>query len=111
MKYNLATDEEFNDYELTQKYDMILVDNKADYKDKEAFYTNFEKYLNETDRNLLEKNRINDYYGEYYSLEESLFSNYNILPLCFKNKNIALSDKVSSINFDGNGNLNFSDIK
>lgn len=111
VKYNLATDEEFNDYELTQKYDMILVDNKADYKDKEAFYTNFEKYLNETDRNLLEKNRINDYYGEYYSLEESLFSNYNILPLCFKNKNIALSDKVSSINFDGNGNLNFSDIK
>lgn len=111
VKYNLASDDEFKDLELTKKYDMILVNNEADYKNKERFYTNFEKYLNETDESLLEKDRINDYYGDYYSLEESLFNNYNILPLCFENENIALSDKVSSINFDGNGNLNFEEIK
>lgn len=111
VKYNLASDDEFQDDELIKKYDMILVNNEAEYKNKEGFYTNFEKYLNETDENLLEKDRINDYYGDYYSLEESLFNNYNILPLCFENENIALSDKVSSISFDGNGNLNFTDIK
>lgn len=110
VKYNLASDEEFNDSELTKKYDMIILNNKADYNDKEGFYTNFEKYLNETDENLLENYRINDYYGDYYLLEESLFNNYNIMPLCFLNKNIALSDKLSSVRFDGNGNLDFTTI-
>lgn len=111
VKYNIASDEEFSDFDFTKKYDMILMNNNALYSDKEGFYTNFEKYMNDTDENLLEKNRINDYYGSYYSLEESLFNNYNILPLCFENENIALSDKITSISFDDNGNIDFTKIE
>lgn len=111
VKYNLASSEEFEDYDFTKKYDMIIINNNAKYSDKEGFYTNFEEYFNDTDKNLLEKIRINDYYGTYYSLEESLFNNYNILPLCFQNENIALSDKITSINFDGNGNIDYSKIE
>ncbi len=111
VKYNLASDEEFSDFDFTKKYDMILMNNDALYSDKEGFYTNFEKYMNDTDKNLLEKYRVNDYYGSYYSLEESLFNNYNILPLCFENENIALSDKITSISFDGNGNLDFTKVE
>ena len=111
VKYNLASDEEFCDFDFTKKYDMILMNNDALYSDKEGFYTNFEKYMNDTDKNLLEKYRVNDYYGSYYSLEESLFNNYNILPLCFENENIALSDKITSISFDGNGNLDFTKVE
>lgn len=111
IKYNVASNEEFNDYDFTKKYDMILINNNAKYSNKEGFYANFEKYFNEIDENLLNKIRSNDYYGSYYSLEESLFNNYNILPLCFENENIALSNKITSINFDGNGNLNFTNIE
>ncbi|MDO5517724.1 MAG: ABC transporter substrate-binding protein, partial [Clostridium sp.] len=35
VKYNLASDDEFNDYELTKKYDMILINNEAEYHNKE----------------------------------------------------------------------------
>ena len=62
------------------------------------------------DLDLLESLRINDYYGDYYTLEESLFYNYNILPLVFYNENIAVSDKVSEVSFDGNGNIDFDKL-
>lgn len=111
VKYNLASDEEFSDYDFTKKYDMILVSSSAIHSDKEKFYTNFEKYFNDIDTKILYKIRAEGSNKSYYLLEESLFNNYNILPLCFKNENIALSNKITSINFDGNGNLDFSNIE
>lgn len=111
VKYNLASDEEFSDYDFTKKYDMILMSSSAIYSDREKFYTNFEKYFNDTDKKILDKIRAEDSNKSYYPLEESLFNNYNILPLCFQNENIALSNKITSINFDGNGNIDFSNIE
>lgn len=111
IKYNLASDEEFSDYDFTKKYDMILVNSNSVYYEKEKFYDNFEKYFKDTDKKILEKIRTGDSNKSYYPLEESLFNNYNILPLCFQNENIALSNKITSINFDGNGNLDFSNLE
>ena len=48
---------------------------------------------------------------DYSSLEESLFDNYNILPLVFYNENIAISNKVSELKLDGNGNIDFAAFK
>ena len=48
---------------------------------------------------------------DYSSLEESLFDNYNILPLVFYNENIAISNKISQLKLDGNGNIDFATIK
>ena len=62
------------------------------------------------DMNILEGLRINDYYGDYHTLEDSLFLNYNILPLVFYKENIAVSNKVSVIDFDGNCNIDFSKL-
>ncbi|NFB72636.1 ABC transporter substrate-binding protein [Clostridium butyricum] len=107
IKYTLANDDEFKDLELKKRYDVIIVNNDAISSEKEEFYSRFEEYLSEDDLNILESLRINDYYGDYHTLEDSLFSNYNILPLAFYNENIAISDKVSDISIDGNGNIDF----
>lgn len=110
VKYSLENEEEFNDTELKKRYDVIIVNNDAISSEKEVFYSNFEEYLSMIDLDLLESLRINDYYGDYYTLEESLFYNYNILPLVFYNENIAVSDKVSEVSFDGNGNIDFDKL-
>lgn len=108
VKYALVDEEDFSDEELKQRYDVVFVNNNAVSSEKEEFYSGFEEYYSDMDMNLLEKLRINDYYGDYNALEDSLFLNYKILPLVFYNENIAVSDKISAINFDGNGNINFS---
>lgn len=110
VKYTLANEQEFSDTELKKRYDIVLINNTAISSDKEEFYSLFEEYLTDMDLNILDKLRINDYYGDYFSLEDSLFKNYNILPLVFYNENIAVSDKVADISFDGNGNINFNKL-
>lgn len=108
VKYALADEEEFNDSELKNRYDIVVVNNNAVFSEKEEFYSGFEEYYSDIDMDILEGLRINDYYGDYHTLEDSLFFNYNILPLVFYKENIAVSDKISEIDFDGNGNISFS---
>ena len=49
----------------------------------------------------------------FAQIEEELFNNYRILPLLFYNNTIAVNNKNTSINdiLDGNGNLNFNNLK
>lgn len=110
LKYTLADEEDFNDQELKQRYDIIVVNNNAVPSEREEFYSGFEEYYSDMDMNILEGLRINDYYGDYHKLEDSLFLNYNILPLVFYKENIAVSNKVSVIDFDGNCNIDFSKL-
>lgn len=110
IKYTLANDDEFNDYELKKRYDVVIVNNYAVSSEKEEFYSSIEKYLSEDDFKLFKSLSVNDYYGDYSALENSLFSNYTILPLLFYNENIAISDKVSHVDIDGNGNIDFKEL-
>ncbi|MDR3596588.1 ABC transporter substrate-binding protein [Clostridium sp.] len=110
IKYSLVKDE-FNDEELKKRYDMLLINNEANALDRQSFYLNFKEYLTDSQDKLLEKSISNKENQDFSGLEESLFDNYNILPLVFYNENIAISDKVSQLKFDGNGNIDFSTIK
>ena len=110
IKYSLENEEGFNDAELKKRYDAVILNNDAVSSQKEIFYSNFEEYFSTSDLKLIESLRINDYYSDYYTLEESLFYNYKILPLVFYNENIAISDKVSEVGFDGNGNIDFNKL-
>lgn len=110
IKYSLVKDE-FNDEELKKRYDMLLINNEANLSDKQDFYSNFKEYLTDSQNKLLEKSISSKTNVDYSNLEESLFDNYNILPLVFYNENIAISDKISQLKFDGNGNIDFSTIK
>ncbi|AQS08338.1 periplasmic murein peptide-binding protein precursor [Clostridium saccharobutylicum] len=111
IKYSLVKESEFKDDELRNRYDMVLINNDADILNKATFYSSFQSYLTGDQVKLLKKagdDKKNDSYGE---LEESLFNDYDILPLVFYNENIAISSKVSQLNLDGNGNIDFTTIK
>jgi oligopeptide transport system substrate-binding protein len=110
VKYSLVQ-EEFEDEELKKRYDMLLVNNEANVLDKQNFYSNFKEYLTDNQKSILEKSTNDKTNYDYSALEESLFNDYNILPLVFYNENIAISDKISQLKLDGNGNIDFSTIK
>lgn len=110
VKYSLVKDE-FEDEELKKRYDMLLINNVANVSDKQNFYSKFKEYLTEDKIDVLEKSISDEKNHDFEILEESLFNNYNILPLVFYNENIAISDKISQLGLDGNGNIDFSTIK
>ncbi|OOM79679.1 ABC transporter substrate-binding protein [Clostridium sp. BL-8] len=109
IKYS-AVKEEFEDEELKKRYDMILINEEANAFNKLNFYSNLKAYLTEGQSELLEKCTASKSGSDYSNLEESLFQNYDILPLVFYNENIAISDKISKLKLDGNGNIDFETI-
>ena len=110
IKYSLVK-EELEDQELKNRYDILLINNEANILDKQNFYLRFKEYLTDNQNNLLGKPKTNEIKSDYSSLEESLFDNYNILPLVFYNENIAISNKISQLKLDGNGNIDFATLK
>lgn len=109
IKYS-PVKEEFEDEELRKRYDMILVNEEANVLNKLNFYSNLKVYLTEGQDELLGKCIASKLESDYSNLEESIFQNYNILPLVFYNQNIAISDKISQLKLDGNGNIDFETI-
>lgn len=110
--YSLVKESDFNDSELLKRYDIVIVNNKADEDNKQEFYFNFENFLTIEDKDILQRTIGNDNKEELYSnLEVSLFNEYRILPLIFYNENIALSENISNLSMDGNENLDFGTIK
>lgn len=111
IRYSLVKEDEFNDQELQKRYDMVLINNDANKSDEQNFYLNFKEYFTENQNKLLESLNDENKDSIYSQLEQSLYENYNVLPLVFYNENIALSDKISTLSLDGNGNLDFNTIK
>ena len=90
---------------------MVLINNYANEIDKQHFYLNFKEYFTELQSKIFESPNVGSDSSIYSQLEESMFNNYNILPLVFYNENIALSNKISTLEFDGNGNIDFTKVK
>lgn len=111
IRYSLVKEDEFNDQELQKRYDMVLINNNANKLDKENFYLNFKEYFTEYQKKIFENLNSENSSNIYSQLEENMFEDYNLLPLVFYNENIALSEKMSTLEFDGNGNVNFDTIK
>lgn len=110
LKYSLVKDE-FDDEELKQRYDMLLVNSDSYDSNQISLYNNLEEYFTDNQRNILKKAEIEEINNDFSELETSLFNNYSILPLVFYNENIAISNKISDFNLDGNGNIDFQSIK
>ena len=105
IRYSFVKDE-INDEELRNRYDMVLINSEADSNNKQRLFNGFSNYMSDSEKDLF--NKAN---GNYNLLEETLFSDYSILPLAFYNENIGFSDEISTLKIDGNGNINFSSIK
>lgn len=104
FRYSLVSKEEFKSKELRKRYDMAIVDAEAGSKDREAYYTSIKEWFTKDQLKLSEKEKFSE-------LEESLFSNYTLLPLIFENRNIAISGDIKNLKFDFYGNLDFSKLK
>lgn len=111
IKYSSVKESEFKDEELKKRYDMILLNNDANSMNKENFYSAFQEYLTESQNKILKKLIENNKSNSFTELEDSLFNEFSIVPLVFYNENIAISNKISKLKLDGNGNIDFSTIK
>lgn len=109
FKYTLVESEELNDMELRKRYDMIIVAAEGDSNNKEEFYSGLDSYLTVKQKNILESN-LNSDKNKYSELENELFNSYTILPVLYQNTNIAISSNIQTMKFDGNGNVDFSNI-
>ena len=101
LKYSLMKEEAVDYNELKSKYDMILINCSQDVNNREELYKEMGGLLSVEESD----------YEDASKLEENLFYSYRIVPVMFINKNIAISDKLSNISVDGNGNIDFVSIK
>lgn len=109
FKYTLVKQNEIRDAKLENNYDIMLQNYVSDSKDKRSFYSQIEDELSEQAKAVLLKNDQN-INSNYADLEEEIFNEYKVVPLLFFNKNIAISDKISNIAIDKNGNIDFTTI-
>lgn len=109
LNYSIVSHDELEELKVNKKYDMLILKNENKIGDREGLYVNVNDLLNEAEKNIFEKEKLE---GEksYSDLEMELFSSYRILPLGFLNNNICISHKIENIKFDYNGNLDFSTI-
>lgn len=85
-----------------EDYDAVLFTSNENVNNKVELYSNILKFSNN-------KKDINVSSASNY-IEDTLFNSYSIVPIVFINKSIAVSDKVSNVKLDGNGNIDFGAI-
>lgn len=110
VRYNLVTEEEFENLELRKRYDVVIIDKIANSHDKEKFYSDLKNYYTESELSTYKK-IVNLGKNNFDELENKLFDDYSILPLLFEKKNIAISKNIKNIEFDWYGNINFKTLK
>ena len=82
--------------------------------ENEQLLNTMSSFLPKAEREMINNSNSKAEKEELFAqIEEELFNNYRILPLLFYNNTIAVNNKNTSINdiLDGNGNLNFNNLK
>ena len=95
-------------------YDIALINVYAKLDENEQLLNTMSSFLPKAEREMINKSNSKAEKEELFAqIEEELFNNYRILPLLFYNNTIAVNNKNTSINdiLDGNGNLNFNNLK
>lgn len=109
LRYSLVKEDDLKDIELQKRYDLLLFAAESNTDDRLGFYRSIEGLYSEGEEKLFKDELAKDT-SNFSAMEENLFNTYRILPVMFSNNNIAISDKVSNIEFDGHGNIDFSSI-
>ena len=109
LRYSLVNVEEFNSLEQQNRYSITLLNLKTEGDSRKELFTNIKCFFTEEENKIFERELVdgNDSFSE---LEEQLYSSYRLLPISFKNNNIAISEKISNLKLDGNGNIDFDSI-
>ena len=114
LVYNLLTDEDMDLISEKNYYDIALINVYAKLDENEQLLNTMSSFLPKAEREMINKSNSKAEKEELFAqIEEELFNNYRILPLLFYNNTIAVNNKNTSINdiLDGNGNLNFNNLK
>lgn len=114
LVYNLLTDEDMDLISEKNYYDIALINVYAKLDENEQLLNTMSSFLPKTEREMINNSNSKAEKEELFAqIEEELFNNYRILPLLFYNNTIAVNNKNTSINdiLDGNGNLNFNNLK
>ena len=121
LVYNLLTDEDMDLISEKNYYDIALINVYAKLDENEQLLNTMSSFLPKAEREMINKSNSKAEKEEIVwrkngfrpQIEEELFNNYRILPLLFYNNTIAVNNKNTSINdiLDGNGNLNFNNLK
>ena len=82
-------------------FDMVVLRLKENASQKNELYSGMQQVFSEENKR---------YFTDVSKMEENLFNSYTVLPVMFVNRNIAVSDKVSNVRIDGNGNVDFSGL-
>ena len=80
---------------------MVVLRLKENASQKNELYSGMQQVFSEENKR---------YFTDVSKMEENLFNSYTVLPVMFVNRNIAVSDKVSNVRIDGNGNVDFSGL-
>lgn len=110
LRYTLVNEDEYKNIALRDRYDITLIDIDLSANNREKTFSDLEYWYNDNEKKLFDKENSKNN-SEFRELENTLFSNYRILPLFFENKNVAISNKVKEINFDYYGNIQFTKLK
>ena len=114
LVYNLLNDEDMDLISEKNYYDIALINVYAKLDENEQLLNTMSSFLPKAEIEMINNSNSKAEKEELFAqIEEELFNNYRILPLLFYNNTIAVNNKNTSINdiLDGNGNLNFNNLK
>ena len=109
---NLLSEDDMNLISEKNYYDIALVNVYAKLDDDEQLLNTISSFLPKDQREMINNSNSKAEKEELFAqIEEDLFNNYRILPLLFYNNTIAVDSNVDSKILDGNGNIDFKNIK
>ncbi|MGL4850132.1 MAG: ABC transporter substrate-binding protein [Clostridium sp.] len=106
----LVKEEEYKNIALRDRYHTTLIDVEAVGTERIQTFEGLDYWYNEGENKLFDKEKVKSN-PQFKELENSLFSNYRIVPLYFENKNVAISKNIENITFDYYGNIHFTNLK
>lgn len=106
LRYTLVKESEYKNLALRDRYNITLIDMELIANNREEVFGSIEYWYTEDEKKIFEKEKNND--SNFKELENILFNNYQIVPLYFENKNVAISQKIKDIYFDYYGNIQFT---
>ena len=98
IKYYLLNEEEFEE-KLNDKYTIVLINS-----DDDKFYSYIEKIYKDSNSGKMNKE-------EFKSLENIFLLKCQIIPVCYFNENLCLSEKINKLVLDYYYNIDFAALK
>lgn len=105
IRYTLVNELEFSKKDVREQYHIILFQNMISGKDYD-FSQIIKELMDEEDKQKLVDNNY-----DVNKIESELFNNFSLVSLMFYKENVAISNEVIKIEFDGNGNIKFDKVQ